>query len=150
LNIFTSIKRYIISVFREAFIWHINSLEFRAKLLAVSIASKGIYDDCDRAILDEISKSIYQDDDRANMLIQAIEEVITKLLDGANEFNLNRAIILIDLQLKKQPRYAQKIIMSDLRRFQECHKLDEDAEIMQQRVFEYLENRVIKKSEEDD
>jgi hypothetical protein len=140
VNIITSIKRYIISLFREAFIWHINSLEFRAKLFAAVIASTRSYNDCDKKILEELSTKIYDDEDRASMLVQATEEVIDKILRKECDHDLNRTILTIDREVKKQPRFKQKILIEEFKRFQDCEKFEEEGILLQQRVLEFLEN----------
>jgi flagellar biosynthesis/type III secretory pathway protein FliH len=127
-------------LFREAFIWHVNSLEFRAKLLAATISATNSYDECDKELLIELSNDIYTDSDRAVTLVNITEEIVEKVLNKEYDLDINKLIYLIDKELKKQPRFIMKINIEKLRKFQTCKKLDEEGSITQERVLEFLEN----------
>jgi hypothetical protein len=137
MRLFTALKRYLLSLFREVFVWHLSSLEFRAKLFGVVIGASNKYSDCDRELLKEICHTIYSDEDRVETLIDASEEYIRKVIDG--ELDINKLVLNIDSSLKKNARFKSKIILEDLRRFLYCY-CDEDDKYLQIRVIEFLES----------
>jgi len=139
LDFFTAIKTRFLSFFRDIFVYHTSSLEFRAKVIAVVIAVKENINECEEDILKDIAKKTYKKDPaRAHLLIQVTKEYINKITEK-NELDINALIKNIDSTLKSSKRFAYKINIKELKRFLECTKDDEDINLMQQRVIEFLQ-----------
>ena len=103
-----NLKHFLFRAFREVLLYHHNSLEFRAKLFAALIAANEKYTECELAIVQEAGMSIYKDEDRANTLRLTVEEYLGKVVDD-NGLAIDQLIETILLDLKKYPRYADKI-----------------------------------------
>jgi len=139
VSIFTYLKTRFLSFFRDIFVYHTSSLEFRAKIIASVISVKKDLNECEEKILEDIAKNIYKKDDaRANLLIQVTKEYINKIIDK-NELDINALIKNIDNELKNSKRFAYKINIKELKRFLECSKDDEETSIIQQRIIEFLQ-----------
>lgn len=140
MGLFNSIKNGMNSFFREIFVWHASSLEFRAKLFGIVVGASGKCSECDKKLLKEICVTIYPDDkDRVNLLLNTSQEYIEKVLD--EDIDINKAVLSVGYDLRINPRFRDKIIIEDLRRFLECSEnIKEDNKCLQLRVIEYLEN----------
>ncbi len=136
---FKTIKNYFFSAFREIFIYHHSSLEFRAKTYAVLIASSKEplyqYD----SILEEIASEIYTESDRAEALILTVKEYIKGIQIKKNR---GEELLLIDMirELRQIPRYALKIEPEHLERLKECTR-DRDSKIYQSRIIDFLKEK---------
>jgi len=128
--------------FRDIFVYHNSSLEFRAKLLAAMIGANKEIDECEEEILAKIAKEIYPDDPaRVDVLIDTTKEYVYKIIRD-NQLELNELIKHIDTVLKQEPRFVEKINLARLSRFFKCSKKDEDNYIIQQRILEFLHNEI--------
>ncbi|WP_169975214.1 MULTISPECIES: hypothetical protein [unclassified Campylobacter] len=129
------IKSKFLSFFREFFVYHHRSLEFRAKVFAAIIAAKLDPDEDDFIILYEISKEIYDnDEDRKAVLIQITKEYISKV-KCKDHLTLDALLLSIDQSMKSHKRYASKIDFSHLRRLING---EEEETLIQQRVYDFL------------
>lgn len=134
-----SLKFHFLSVFRELFIPHHRSLEFRAKILAAMLCAKKMVTQNDYKEVEEIATEIYKTDHRrVAVLIQAIKEYVIKSVNSPNMLDL--LLIDIDKELKTVRRYAKKIDFSHLRRLM-LDSNDDDV-IVQQRVYEFFLSEV--------
>jgi len=129
----------ILSFFRELFVYHHSSLEFRAKQLAAMIVADGDVSDCEKELLNKISHEIYPDNkERAGVLIHTTMEYVDKVIE-LNGLNIDELLIDIDDELKETPRFVKKIDIDMLKRFFQCPHNDE-TKLTQIRILEFLEN----------
>lgn len=136
------IKGWFLSFFREVFVYHNSSLEFRAKLLAAMIGANQEMDDCELEILEKIAKEIYPDDEaRVDVLIRTTKEYVKKIIEH-NGIELNELIKSIDRELKEEKRFCEKINIERLSRFLECSTGDEETQLTQTRILEYLQSEI--------
>jgi hypothetical protein len=136
------LKAWFLSFFRDIFVYHNSSLEFRAKLLAVVIGANKDIDDCEDELLQEIAKETYPNDiARVDVLINTTKEFVRKIIDN-NGLNVNELILSISQDLKEVKRFHQKIDTSQLRRFLACSEENEATHITQLRIIEFLENSI--------
>lgn len=134
------IKLRFLAFFREFFVYHHRSLEFRAKLFAAMIVANKQEDEGAYEILEKIGKEIYGNDgNRVEMLIRATKEYVKKVTTY-NNLNLDELILDIDNSIKKNKRYINKINMNHLRRLQNKH--DDKALLTQQRIIEFVESEI--------
>ncbi len=139
MNIITFLKIRFLSFFRDLFVYHTSSLEFRAKLLASVIAINHGINECEEEILNDIAQKIYKNDPaRSHLLVQVTKEYVNKIIEK-NELDINALIKNIDNTLKSSKRFAYKINIKDLKRFLECSQDDEETNIIQQRIIEFLQ-----------
>jgi hypothetical protein len=97
--------------FREFFIYHHNSLEFRAKIYTLPIvANENCNDncDCEIEILEEIVERIYPNSiHRQNTLLLTVKEYIYKV-HSPNGLGIDELILDIENSIKREPRLAKK------------------------------------------
>ncbi len=130
-------KLRFLAIFREFFIYHHKSLEFRAKIFASMLVANKNSQKTDLDELKDIATEIYPNDKtRVEILIATTLEFIDKC---NNELNLDALLFDIDKQLKHNPKFAKKIDFSHLRRLMSD---DEEETLIQQRVYEFLVNEV--------
>ena len=142
MKIFTYLKIRFLSFFRDIFVYHTSSLEFRAKIIASVIAIKHGINECEEKILEDIAKKTYKNDEaRAKLLIEVTKEYINKIIEK-NELDINDLIKNIDTTLKNSKRFAYKINIKELKRFLECSKDNEEINIIQQRIIEFLQMEI--------
>lgn len=140
---FKKIKLNLLSAFRELFVYHHRSLEFRAKFFAAMIASnpntnEQIYD-----TLKKIALEIYgHDEKRIEVLIRTTKEYVKKILTE-NGLNLDELILDLDKIIKNNRKYAKKINLNHLRRLQT--KENENIMITQQRIIEFAQLKIAPK-----
>jgi len=130
-------KNHFINAFREVFLYHYSSLEFRAKLFAVIIAANPHPGECDYKAVRAAGMVIYNDETRTDSLEYAAREYVDKVLDK-NGLDIDMLIEEILRDLKDIPRYAKKIDTSLLHILLECHN-DEETIIYQERIIELFE-----------
>ncbi len=131
----------ILSFFRELFVYHHSSLEFRAKQLAAMIGANKRVEECEKELLEEIAKEIYPNEpNRADILVHTVLEYVHKIIE-LNGLDIDELLIDIDKELKETPRFVKKINIEMLKRFLECDS-DEDTKILQIRIIEFLENEI--------
>ena len=136
-----SAKIYFLSFFRELFVYHHKSLEFRAKLFASMIASNRVDNSCKYETLKDIAKEIYKDDEyRVDVLVHTTKEYVDKIKQNGS-LGIDYLLLDIDKELKKHKRFINKINMDHLRRFYACDA-DEDIILLQTRILEFYENEI--------
>jgi hypothetical protein len=129
------IKFKFLSFFREFFIYHHRSLEFRAKVFAAIIAAKLNPDEDDFERLYELSNEIYKNDEnRKRVLIQTTKEYVARI-KRKDPLTLDSLLLAIDHSIKMNKRYASKIDFDHLRRLIDS---DEDESLIQYRVYDFL------------
>ncbi len=128
--------------FRDVFVYHNSSLEFRAKLFASIIGANKDVDACEEKILQQVAREIYPEDEaRADVLVMTTKEYVNKIIQN-NGLDLNELILAIDQELKDVKRFCDKVDIEKLRRFLVCSENDEETLLIQQRILEFLENEV--------
>jgi len=136
-----STKTFFLSFFRELFVHHHTSLEFRAKLFASMIASNKIDNSCEYKILKKIAKEIYKDDEyRVDVLVHTTKEYVNKIIQN-DSLDIDKLLLDIDKELKRHKRFADKIDMNHLKSFYSCSG-DEDTIILQTRILEFFEGEI--------
>ncbi len=134
-------KGWFLSFFREIFVYHNSSLEFRAKLLAAVIGSNKVITDCEKDLLLEVAQEIYPEDiARVDVLVNTTKEFVSKIIEN-NGLNVNELIMSINQDLKEVKRFHEKIEIEQLKKFLVCVD-DEETHITQVRIIEYLENTI--------
>lgn len=131
------IKNHFFSAFRELFVHHHGSLEFRAKIFALVISANEDIKPENYDIVKKIGMSIYKnDEDRANLLMLSTKELVKKVKEN-NEFNMDTLITSIQRELRQVPRYAKKIEIEPLR---ELMSLSHDGDTLsyQENILEFL------------
>ncbi|WP_096022851.1 hypothetical protein [Campylobacter lanienae] len=135
-----SYKLHFLSIFRELFVPHYRSLEFRAKIFTAMLIAKNSILDSDYQEVEEIAKDIYKDDKkRIHILVQTVKEYVEKATQ-ASKLNLDILLKDIDYELKMIKRYVKKIDFEHLRRLM-INSNEMDA-IFQQQVYEFFLNEV--------
>ena len=135
-----SYKLHFLSIFRELFVPHYRSLEFRAKIFTAMLIAKNSILDSDYQEVEEIAKDIYGDDKkRIHILVQTVKEYVEKATQGS-KWNLDLLLKDIDSELKMIKRYVKKIDFEHLRRL--MINSDEMDAIFQQQVYEFFLNEV--------
>ncbi len=136
-----SAKTFFLSFFRELFVYHHTSLEFRAKLFASMIASNKIDNSCEYVVLKKIAEDIYKDDEyRVDVLVHTTKEYVNKIVQN-DSLDIDHLILDIDRELKRNKRFVNKINMDHLRSFYACNG-DEDTILLQTRILEYYESEI--------
>jgi uncharacterized tellurite resistance protein B-like protein len=135
-------KGWFLSFFRDVFVYHNSSLEFRAKLLAAVIGANKTIDDCEKDLLREVAQETYPEDiARVDVLVNTTKEFVNKIIDK-NGLDVNELIMSINQDLKEVKRFHEKIEIKQLKRFLVCAEDDEETHITQVRIIEYLENSI--------
>jgi hypothetical protein len=133
------IRRKVKKVFRELLLYHHSSLEYRAKVLTLVIAVKREINLCEEELLYATACEIYnQDEERAEILVEAVKEYFDKIITD-NGLNFDHLVFQVERETKAINRFANKIDIEALKKFQSCIDNEEDK-IYQQRVIEYLAN----------
>ncbi|HIC78184.1 MAG TPA: hypothetical protein EYP02_03275 [Sulfurovum sp.] len=131
------IRRKIKKVFRELLLYHNSSLEYRAKVFTLVIASTGEMNKCEEQLLEEISCNIYEkDEERSEILVEAVKEYHDKIITN-NGLDFDHLVFQVEKETKAVKRFSKKIDIEALNRFKACVK-NEDDKIYQQRVIDYL------------
>jgi len=133
------IKHHFFSAFRELFVHHHGSLEFRAKLFALVIGANPESTVDAYIIIKNIGMNIYNnDEDRANLLMISTKELVQKIKDN-NGLDFDTLVEHIQKELKIVPRYAKKIDIDSLRHIIELSH-DKDIISYQENILEFLQN----------
>ncbi len=133
------LKHHFFSAFREIFVHHHGSLEFRAKIFALIIAANEKVQEESYIIVKDRALEIYDGDkDRANLLMMSTKELVKKVTDN-NGLDLDTLVAHIQKELKIVPRYAKKI---DIESLQPIIALsyDQDTISYQENILEFLQN----------
>jgi replicative superfamily II helicase len=124
-------------MFREFLVYHSSSLEFRAELMTLMMLSDEKIKECEDTLMKQIASEIYLDDEsRARILQETIEEFHDKISSN-NGLDYNDLIEKISKDIKKSPRFAEKIEIERLDRFRDCME-SEDDKIFHDRIIEFL------------
>jgi len=136
-----STKTFFLSFFRELFVYHHTSLEFRAKLFASMIASNKIDNSCEYKVLKKIAEEIYDYDEyRVEVLVHTTKEYVNKLVQN-DSLDIDCLLVDIDREIKKNKRFVEKINMNHLRSFYACNG-DEETVLLQTRILEFYESEI--------
>ena len=132
------IKHHFFSAFRELFVHHHGSLEFRAKIFALLIASNENVSVESYIIVKNFGMDIYKNDqDRADLLMLSTKELVKKVKDN-NGLDIDTLIAHIQKELKIVPRYAKKIDIDALKPILDL-TYDEDTLLYQKSILEFLQ-----------
>ncbi len=133
------LKHKFFNAFREIFVHHYNSLDFRAKVLALMITANEHPKVENFILVKQIAKEIYKnDEDRANLLMLTTKELVDRVLTH-HTLSSDKLVESIVNNVKLVPRYAKKIDIEALSRFLELSE-DEDTLAYQKNILEFLEN----------
>lgn len=139
MKLWIKIKNHFFNAFRELFVHHHSSLEFRAKILALIITANEEFNSEDCEIITEIGQDIYKDDsERVNLLFLSTKELVKKVKDD-NGLDIDTLIANIQKELKYVPRYAKKIDVESLKSIVKLSK-DEDTILYQNNILEFLQD----------
>jgi len=131
------IKHHFFSAFRELFVHHHGSLEFRAKIFALIIAANQEATVDAYIIVKKIGSDIYkEDEDRSNLLMITTKELVQKVKND-NGLDFDILVESIQKELRIVPRYAKKIDIDSLKQIVE---LSHDIDIIsyQENILEFL------------
>ena len=132
------LKHHFFSAFRELFVHHHGSLEFRAKVFALVIAANEDSTADGYVVVKEIGLNIYKDDEeRANLLMMTTKEKVAKVKEE-NGLDIDVLIASIQQDLKVVPRYAKKIDIEQLKKIVDLTH-DKDILSYQENILEFLE-----------
>ncbi len=116
---------------------HSKSLEFRAELIVLLVMADEKIGKCEKQVIENIAQEIYKDEpDRARVLFETIHEFHEKIIEH-NGLDYSDLITKIRNDIRKTPRFAHKINISQLDRFRECIDSEEDK-IFHDRIIEFL------------
>ena len=133
------LKHHFFSAFRELFVHHHGSLEFRAKVFALVIAANDESSEDSYVVVKNIGLNIYRDDEeRADLLMITTKEKVEQVRDN-NGLDIDILISSIQKDLKVIPRYAKKIDLNELRQLVPL-SFDKDTISYQENILEFLEN----------
>ncbi len=132
------LKHHFFSAFRELFVHHHGSLEFRAKIFALLIAANEEATVENYVLIKNIGLKLYKDDtDRANLLMLSSKELVKKVKEN-NGLDIDLLALNIQKELKIVPRYAKKIDVDVLREFLK-YTYDNDTLSYQENILEFLQ-----------
>lgn len=134
-----SLKTKLLASFREIFVYHHKSLEFRAKTYAIILAS-GCCDikNCNWKLLAEIAHRVYTDKRRQEILMHTTKEYVELIL-RSNSSIYDEFVKDISMNIKKDKMCAKKINIDDIKILLK-EDIKEDMQIFQLRLYEFLEN----------
>jgi len=133
------LKHHFFSAFRELFVHHHGSLEFRAKIFALIIAANEQAKVENYIVVKNAALDIYNgDEERANLLMLSTKELVKKVQDN-NELDLDTLVSHIQKELKIVPRYAKKIDIESLKPIIEL-SFDIDTVAYQENILVFLQN----------
>jgi hypothetical protein len=131
-----NIKYFLYNAFRELFLYHHSSLEFRAKLFAAVISADDDANECEYDVVRDAGMRIYSDQSRANALVLTTREMVEKVLKN-NGLDIDALIDDIIRDLKNMPRYALKIDLSQLEPLLACQD-NPDITLYQKSILRLL------------
>lgn len=136
---YKKLRRKVKKVFRELLLYHNSSLEYRAKVLTLVVATNGQISECEEALLNETARHIYDnDEERSEILVETVKEYFVKI-ETNNGLNFEHLIFQVEQETREVKRFAEKIDIEVLNKFQECIE-DEEDKIYQQRVISFLQD----------
>ncbi len=137
---FKNLKRTIRKMFREFLVYHHSSMEYRAKILTLMISSNGEISECEKQKLKEIACSIYENQERAEILIDTVYEYHEKILTN-NGLDFEHLIQLVVKETKEVKRFAKKIDIDLLKMLKECTSEEAEEDVLfQERILEFLQD----------
>ncbi|MDQ7045342.1 MAG: hypothetical protein Q9M32_05450 [Sulfurimonas sp.] len=132
------LKHHFFSAFREFFVHHHGSLEFRAKVFALVIAANDDSIVESYILVKNIGLNIYKnDEERANLLMITTKEKVQQVKEN-NGLDIDTLVANIQKDLKIIPRYAKKINIEELRDLLPL-SYDEDTLSYQENILEFLQ-----------
>ncbi len=132
------LKHYFFSAFRELFVYHHGSLEFRAKIYTLLIAVNETINVQNYILVKQHALEVYKnDEDRANLLLLSTKEYVSKIYEKKG-LKIDNLIDQIQKKLKQTPRYAKKIDVEFLYNFVDLADSDDTA-LYQQNIIEFLQ-----------
>jgi len=132
------LKHHFFSAFREFFVHHHGSLEFRAKIFALVIAANEKAKVENFIVVKDIGMHIYDgDEDRSNLLMLSTKELVQKVRDD-NGLDIDLLVNIIQKELKIVPRYAKKIDIKALKPLLLLSH-DEDTISYQENILHFLQ-----------
>jgi len=139
MHLVFKIKHHFFSAFRELFVHHHGSLEFRAKIFALIIVANENATVDNYLTVKDIGLHIYDGDkNRANLLMLSTKELVQKVQDK-NSMDVDSLIYSILNELKIVPRYAKKIDIKALKPLL-LYSHDQDTISYQENILEFLQN----------
>jgi flagellar motor component MotA len=124
--------------FREFFVFHHRSLEFRAKIFAAMMSVNMDNVKEETKALKEIASDIYKDDEvRQDILLRTVLEYLKKV--EHKEKDTDNIILEVDRCLKQTPRYYKKIDLKHLTKFKKYSNNESDL-VIQTRILEFFEH----------
>jgi len=133
------IKHHFFGAFRELFVHHHGSLDFRANLFALLIAADEEATVESYITVKNIGLTIYNNDkDRANLLMLVTKEKVKKVHDN-NGLDIDTLVAHIQKELKVVPRYAEKIDIEALKLLLSL-TYDLDTLSYQENILEFLQD----------
>jgi len=133
------IKHHFFSAFREFFVHHHGSLEFRAKIFALIIVSNEEINEDSYLVVKNIGMNIYKNDEsRADLLMLSTKELVKKVQNN-NGLDIDTLVSHIQKELKIIPRYAKKIDIDSLRPIIDLTR-DRDTISYQENILEFLKS----------
>lgn len=132
------IKHHFFNAFRELFVHHHTSLQFRARIFALVICADEQASIENYVVVKKFGMEIYKNDEqRATLLMLSTKEIVNKVKENRG-FTIDSLILNIQQELKKVPRYAKKIDLAPLRELLEF-SYDRDTLSYQENIIEFLE-----------
>ena len=132
------IKHYFFNAFRELFVHHHGSLDFRAKLFALIICANEEIRAENYTTVKNIALKIYKnDEERANLLMLSTKELVEKVKEN-NGLDIDTLVLHIQQELKLVPRYAKKIDIDSLKQLLQLSH-DRDIISYQENMIEFLQ-----------
>jgi DNA-directed RNA polymerase alpha subunit len=137
--LYKKLRHKVKKVFRELLLYHNSSLEYRAKVLTLVVAIKDEINPCEEELLYKTACDIYNnDEERSEILVETVKEYFDKIITN-NGLDFEHLIFQVEYETKEVRRFASKIDIEALNKFQECIN-DEEDKIYQQRVISFLED----------
>jgi len=131
------VRRKIKKIFRELLLYHNSSLEYRAKVLTLVVAVNQKITPCEEELLLKTACQVYDnDEERSEILVEMVKEYFDKIITN-NGLDFEHLIYQVEKETREVKRFAEKINIDALMKFQECID-DEDDRIYQLRVIEFL------------
>ena len=136
---YKKLRRKVKKVFRELLLYHNSSLEYRAKILTLVVAVNGQITECEEELLYKTACDIYNnDEERSEILVETVKEYFDKIITN-NGLDFEHLVFQVEYETKEVRRFASKIDIEVLTKFQECIS-DEEDKIYQQRVLSFLQD----------
>jgi len=137
--LYKKIRRKVKKVFRELLLYHNNSLEYRAKVLTLVVGVNNHISECEEKLLYKTACLIYDnDEERSEILVETVKEYFEKIKTN-NGLDFEHLVFQVEKETRAVKRFAEKIDVEALLKFQECLTNEEDK-IYQYRVISYLKD----------